>query len=146
MYMKKVSDILSRKGTAIESVRPDTTVLDALRLMAEKNIGSVVVMDNNRFMGIITERDYSRKVALKGKSSTDTKVDEIMSVDFPSVSPRDSIDLCMQLLSEKNIRYLPVFEQDQMVGILSINDIVKQTILAQEETITSLKEYMGTNM
>jgi CBS domain-containing protein len=144
--MKKVADILSRKGTAIESVRPDTTVLDALRLMAEKNIGSVVVMDNNRFLGIITELDYSRKVALKGKSSTDTKVDEIMSVDFPSVSPRDSIELCMQLLSEKNIRYLPVFEEDKMVGILSINDIVKQTILAQEETITSLKEYMGTNM
>lgn len=144
--MKKVSDILSRKGTNVVSVGPETSVLDALRMMADQNIGSVVVMDDNRFVGIVTERDYSRKVILKGKSSTDTQVKEIMSVEFPPVGLKDSIEHCMQLMSDKNIRYLPVFDNDVMVGILSINDVVRQTILSQEETISSLKEYMGTNM
>jgi CBS domain-containing protein len=144
--MKKVSDILTRKGTTIVSVSPTTTVLEALRMMAGHNIGSVVIMDGESFLGIMTERDYSRKVILKGKSSTDTPVADIMSTTFPKVHPTDSIEHCMQLMSEQNIRYLPVFEGDKMRGIVSINDVVKETILSQAETISNLKEYLHSNL
>jgi len=140
--MKKVADILSHKGARITSVSPQTTVLDALRIMADQNIGSVMVMDGNRYLGIMTERDYSRKVILKHKSSTDTPVSEIMSTDLPSVSPGDTVEFCMQLMSDKNIRYLPVFEKDTLCGIISINDVVRETILTHEETITHLKDYL----
>jgi len=140
--MKKVADILSHKGSRITSVSPETTVLDALRIMADQNIGSVMVLDGQRYAGIMTERDYSRKVILKGKSSTDTKVSEIMTTDLPHVKPQDTIEFCMQLLSDKNIRYLPVFDNDTLCGIVSINDVVKETILTQQETITHLKDYL----
>jgi CBS domain-containing protein len=139
---KKVADVLLRKGSNITTVTPDTSVLEALKIMADQNIGSVMVMDDGRYLGIMTERDYSRKIILRGKSSTDTKVDEIMSSDLPRVTPADSIDYCMQLMSDKNIRYLPVFEGEQIIGIISINDVVKETILSQEETITQLKDYL----
>jgi CBS domain-containing protein len=140
--MKKVSHILSHKGSRITSVTPDTTVLEALRIMADQNIGSVLVLEGNNYMGIMTERDYSRKVILKGKSSTDTQVSEIMSRDFPAITPHDTVEFCMQLMSDKNIRYLPVFEGDTLCGIVSINDVVRETILTQEETITHLKDYL----
>ena len=121
---------------------PDTTVLEALRIMADQNIGSVMVLEGSNYMGIMTERDYSRKVILKGKSSTDTQVSEIMSRDFPAITPHDTVEFCMQLMSDKNIRYLPVFEGDKLCGIVSINDVVRETILTQEETITHLKDYL----
>jgi CBS domain-containing protein len=141
--MKKVSDILShKKGARITSVSPQTTVLDALRIMADQNIGSVLVLEGNDYQGIMTERDYSRKVILKGKSSTDTPVSEIMSKDFPMVTPQDTVEFCMQLMSDKNIRYLPVFENGALSGIVSINDLVRETILTQEETISHLKDYL----
>ena len=140
--MKKVSHILSHKGSRITSVTPDTTVLEALRIMADQNIGSVMVLEGNNYMGIMTERDYSRKVILKGKSSTDTQVSEIMSRDFPAITPQDTVEFCMQLMSDKNIRYLPVFEGNTLCGIVSINDVVRETILTQEETITHLKDYL----
>jgi CBS domain-containing protein len=140
--MKKVTDILSHKGKRIVSVTPSTTVLDVLKIMAEQNIGSVMVMEGSKYLGIMTERDYSRKVILNGKSSTDTKVSEIMSNDLPAVNPHDSIEFCMQLMTDKNIRYLPVFENDTICGIISINDLVKETILTHEETISHLKEYL----
>lgn len=144
--MKKASDILARKGTGVISILPDTTVLDAIRLMAERNIGSVVVMAENKFLGIMTERDYCRKVILKGKSSTDTLVTEIMSVDFPPITPTDSIEQCMELMTTNNIRYLPVYENDKVCGIISMQDVVKQTILKQEETISQLKDYLHASM
>jgi CBS domain-containing protein len=144
--MKKVSDILSRKGTLVVSVPPSTKVIDALRLMAEKNIGSVVVMEGEQYLGIVTERDYSRKVVLNGKSSTDTEVGEIMSEYFPKVELRDTLEQCMQLFSDKNIRYLPVFDNGYLIGIVSINDAVRETIEAQEETISSLKDYLHANL
>ena len=97
-------------------------------------------------MGIVTERDYSRKVVLKGRSSTETKVEEIMSVHYPKVNKDDTIEQCMLLLSKNNIRYLPVFDGEAVTGIVSINDVVKETILSQEETINSLKDYLHTNM
>jgi CBS domain-containing protein len=140
--MKKVADILIHKGSRITSVTSDTTVLEALKIMADQNIGSVMIMDGSRYLGIMTERDYSRKVILKGKSSTDTKVAEIMSEDLPRVSPGDTIEFCMQLMSDKNIRYLPVFDDQLLTGIISINDLVKETILTQQETITHLKDYL----
>jgi CBS domain-containing protein len=140
--MKKVADVIARKGRNVTNVAPDTSVLDALRIMADQNIGSVLILENGEYRGIMTERDYSRKVILNGKSSTDTKVSEIMSSDLPRVTPSDSIDYCMQLMSDKNIRYLPVFEGDKLGGILSINDVVRETIMAQQETITQLKDYL----
>lgn len=141
--MKKVADILTHKGSRITFVHPETTVLEALRIMADQNIGSVLVLDgHHQYMGIMTERDYSRKVILKGKSSTDTQVAEIMSTDLPPIGPHDTIEFCMQLLSDKNIRYLPVFENGALCGIVSINDVVKETILTQQETITHLKDYL----
>jgi CBS domain-containing protein len=143
---KKVADVLLRKGSHITTVSTDTTVLEALRIMADENIGSVMVLEDGHYLGIVTERDYSRKVVLNGKSSTDTKVSEIMSADLPRVTPNDSIDYCMQLMSEKNIRYLPVFDDDQVTGILSINDVVKETILSQQETISQLKDYLHSSL
>lgn len=143
--MKKVSDVLTRKGKKLISVPGNTTVIDALRIMADSNIGSVLVMEGGRYHGLITERDYSRKVVLKGRSSTDTFVKDIMSTDLPTVSPGDTIDHCMQLMSEQNVRYLPVFEGDELTGIISINDVVKETILSHEETISNLKEYLYSN-
>lgn len=141
--MKKVSHILAHKrGARITSVTPETTVLAALQIMANQNIGSVLVLEGNEYRGIMTERDYSRKVILLGKSSTDTPVSEIMSRDFPAVTPNDTVEFCMQLMSDKNIRYLPVFEENSLCGIVSINDVVRETILTQEETITHLKDYL----
>jgi CBS domain-containing protein len=143
--MKKVNDILNRKGRNMIAVSPQTKVIDALQLMADKNIGSVLVMTDDNYAGLMTERDYSRKVVLKGKSSNDTLVADIMTTDLPSVHPNDTIDHCMQLLSEKHIRYLPVFELDKLAGIISINDVVKEIILSQEETISNLKDYLYSN-
>ncbi len=144
--MKKASDIIARKGAGVISISPDTTVLVAVALMAERNIGSVVVMEGDTFLGIMTERDYCRKVILKGKSSTDTMVKEIMSVDFPPISPANTIEHCMELMTQNNIRYLPVYEGQSVCGIISMQDVVKQTILKQEETISQLKDYLHASM
>ena len=144
--MKKVADILIHKGSRITSVSPETTVLEALKIMADQNIGSVMVLDGHQYLGIMTERDYSRKVILKGKSSTHTQVSEIMSDDLPRVNPNDTVEFCMQLMSDKNIRYLPVFESHSLKGIVSINDLVRETILTQQETITNLKDYLHSSM
>ncbi|HMG69282.1 MAG TPA: CBS domain-containing protein [Chitinophagaceae bacterium] len=140
--MNQVSDILGRKGVSAIAVPPDTLVIDALQIMAEKNIGSVLIMDGGEYLGIITERDYSRKVILKGKNSHETRVAEIMSTDLPPVKPEDTIEHCMQLMTERNIRYLPVFENELLAGIISISDVVKQTILSQQETINHLNDYI----
>ena len=144
--MKKVSYILARKGYHIISIPPQSTVIEALKIMAEQNIGSVMVMEDHVFLGVITERDYCRKVVLNGRSSTDTQVGEIMSTGFPRVVPSDTIEYCMQALSESNIRYLPVFNGEDVCGIISINDVVTETIHSQQETITHLKDYLHTNM
>ena|SRR5690349_5032757 len=143
---KKVADILLRKGSNITSVTSQTTVLEALKIMADQNIGSVLVMEDGQYLGIMTERDYSRKVILKGKSSTDTQVSEIMSVDLPRVTPDDSIDFCMQQMSDRNIRYLPVFTGTQLIGIVSIHDVIRETILSQQETISQLKDYLHSSL
>ena len=141
--MASVNDILSRKPATV-TIRSGSTVLEALKLMAEKNIGSVVVTSaEGDYFGIITERDYSRKVALKGKNSTTTPVDEIMTTDFPSVAPKDSIEHCRQLMTSHNIRYLPVFLGNELKGIISMSDVVKETIAMQQETIDHLQQYIS---
>ncbi|HEY6504207.1 MAG TPA: CBS domain-containing protein [Chitinophagaceae bacterium] len=140
--MRSVSAVLGRKGAAVTNVSPDTPVAEALRIMAEKNIGSVVIMDNDKYLGIMTERDYSRKVILKGRNSSDTTVADIMSTDLPSVKPSDTIDLCMELMTARNIRYMPVFDGTRLSGIISMSDVVKETILAQKETINHLQSYI----
>jgi IMP dehydrogenase len=140
--MKKVSSILSRKGSNVIAIDGSTTVLDALKLMSEKNIGSVVITEQGIYAGLLTERDYARKVILQGKSSLETQVREIMSTGFPRILPDNSIETCMHIMSESNLRYLPVFKDDQLSGIISISDVVKETILSHEETIEQLKSYI----
>lgn len=140
--MRKVANILQRKGKNVASAAPSLTVLEALKTMADMNIGSLAIIEDGKFLGIMTERDYSRKIVLKGRSSTDTTVGEIMSPDFPAVSENDTVEHCMKLMSERNLRYLPVMENDRLTGILSINDVVTETILIQQETITHLQNYI----
>ncbi len=140
--MNTVSSILSRKGRSSVTVAPDTSVSEALQIMAEKNIGSVVVMQGEEYLGIMTERDYSRKVILKGKHSTSTQVSEIMSTDMPLVKPNDTVEHCMELMTSKNIRYMPVFENNKLIGIISMSDIVKETIIMQKDTINHLESYI----
>ena len=140
--MNHVQQVLSRKGVNAVSVPPGTSVYEALRIMAEKNIGSVIVMDGDTYLGIVTERDYSRKVILQNKHSNTTPVSEIMTSDLPHVSPTDTIDQCMELMTKNNIRYLPVFNNDRLAGIISMSDVVKDTILSQQQTINHLNEYI----
>jgi CBS domain-containing protein len=140
--MKKVSNILARKGVDVITIDSSTSVLDALRLMDDKNIGSVVVTEDGKYMGLLTERDYARKVILKGKSSNEISVSEIMTTNLPHIIPDNSVETCMHIMSENNIRYLPVFKGDQLCGIISINDLVTETILTHEETIEQLRSYI----
>lgn len=142
-HMNNVASVLSRKNYMPVTVTPDTSVIEALGIMAIKNIGSLVVMDGERYLGIVTERDYSRKVVLKGKHSNETRVEEIMSTDLPHIKPSDSIEHCMELMSGQNIRYMPVFDNGKLSGIISMSDVVKETILAQKETINQLHSYIN---
>ena len=141
--MKKVSNILNRKGGSVIAIDGGTTVLDALKLMSDKNIGSVVITEDGTYAGLLTERDYARKVILQGKSSLETQVREIMSIDFPHMKPENSVETCMHLMSENNLRYLPIFNKEStLCGIISISDVVTETILTHEETIEQLKSYI----
>ena len=140
--MSRITNILKRKGSNAISVLPSTCVLDALKVMADNNIGSIVVMENDKFMGIVTERDYSRKVILKGKNSTDTLVKDIMMTEFPLLQPEDTVEYCMELLTKNNIRYLPVFKDGTLQGIISISDVVSETIISQQQTIDHLHDYI----
>jgi len=144
--MKTVADIFKRKGQKNISISPDATVLEALRLMAEKNIGSVVVMENERYCGLLTERDYARKVILHGKSSSEITVGEIMSEYLPKVNPTATLEECMEIMTNHNIRYLPVFEENEYFGIISIIDVVKETMLAQKDTIEHLQNYIHSSV
>ncbi len=141
--MKKVAHVLARKGNNVIGVDTNTTVLETLQLMAEKNIGSVAVKENNHYVGLVTERDYARKVILLGKSSGETKVSEIMSKGLPHITPETSIEACMHIMSDNNIRYLPVFDkQGELCGIVSVNDVIYETIHSQRETIEELRSYI----
>lgn len=137
-----VRHVLDRKGHATHFVGPDTIVLDALRLMAEHEIGALLVMQDDRVLGVVSERDYARKVALHGRASRDTQVSQIMSAPAVTVSPDDTIDACMRLVTDKRIRHLPVMERGRVVGVLSIGDLVKSILGEQRETIEQLEAYI----
>lgn len=140
--MKRVSDVLAHKGRSIISVTPDAMVFEALKIMSDKNIGSVLVMEGPTYVGLLTERDYARKVILKGKLSSDVRVKDIMTTGLPHIQPETSIDVCMQLMSENNLRYLPVFEEDRVSAIISINDVIKAVISNHQHTIQQLENYI----
>ena len=139
---KDVRHILESKGNQIWSVSPDTSVYDALKLMAEKGIGALLVMDGGKITGIMSERDYARKITLLGKSSKDTPVKEIMSPEVVYVLPSQSAEMCMALMTEKRIRHLPVMDNDKLLGIVSIGDVVKAVIDGKEDTINELTNYI----
>jgi len=140
--MSRISTILARKSKGAFSSPRGLSVYEALEIMAANNIGALVVAEDEKYFGIMTERDYARKVILQGKHSRDTKVDEIMSTDLPTLNPGDTLERCMQLMSEHNVRYLPTFEEDRFLGVISISDVVNETIRQQKETISHLKDYL----
>lgn len=141
--MRTVRQLLAAKTPEVFSISPDAAVIDALRLMAAKGVGAVLVMDGSRLAGILSERDYARKVVLEGKSSKDTPVREIMSGDVFTVSPDDTIDGCMQLVTERRIRHLPVCDGDEVVGVVSIGDLVAAVIEDQQVELDQLQRYIA---
>ncbi|MBX0331913.1 CBS domain-containing protein [Pontibacter sp. HSC-14F20] len=140
--MGTVRHILQKKGNRVISISPESTVYSALETMVAQNVGALIVMDQGKFSGIFTERDYARKVILKGKASRDTLVREIMSAHPVVVTPDTTIDQCMALMTEKYIRHLPVMENQQLVGLVSIGDIVKCMIDEQKCIIEDLEHYI----
>jgi CBS domain-containing protein len=129
--------------SAVHTVSPDDTVLDALRLMAERNIGAVIVLTEGRLEGILSERDYARKVVLLGKASKETPVREIMTTEVVTIDPGWSAEQCMALMNQRRVRHLPVLEDDQLVGIVSIGDIVRTVVDEQQFAIASLESYIA---
>jgi CBS domain-containing protein len=140
--MKKVKNILQRKNTGVISVPPTATVYSAIEIMSQANIGGVVIMDNGNLLGIFTERDYARKLILKGKSSRDTQIADLMTRNLFTVTPESSIEEAMQVMSDKKIRHLPVMEDGKIVGIISIGDVVRFIIEEQKEIIEHLEHYI----
>jgi CBS domain-containing protein len=140
--MGKVRNILQKKGKVIYSIDPDSSVYDALEIMLEKNLGALLVIENGKFTGIFTERDYARKVILKGKASKETLVREIMSEHPVTVTPDNTIEECMQLMTSGQFRHLPVVDNTELVGIISIGDLVKFIIEEQKTIIEDLEHYI----
>ena len=140
--MKTVAQILKLKPAGVVAIRPDVPVLDALKLLADKDVGAVLVMDGPRLVGIVSERDYARKVALKGKSSSDTPVSEIMTREVVFVTPTQTNEECMALMTGKRLRHLPVIDSGRVVGVLSIGDLVKDAISEQQFIIDQLEHYI----
>lgn len=140
--MKNVRDILREKGTTVYSIGPDESVYDALKLMADKNVGALLVMEADQMVGIISERDYSRKGILQNRFSRDTRVREIMTVEIKTVTLSTDLEECMELFTEKRIRHLPVIENDRVAGIISIGDAVKGVIDHHQAVIEQLESYI----
>jgi CBS domain-containing protein len=140
--MTTVSQLLQAKGSDVWSVMPGTSVYDALALMAEKNIGALLVLDGDELAGIFSERDYARKVVLRGKSSKDTPVSQIMTSKVVCVRPDQSIEECMALMTDKRIRHLPVLEDNRVTGVISVGDVVKAVISEQSFIIEQLENYI----
>jgi len=140
--MKTVTQLLQAKGREVHSIGPDARVFEALKLMADRNVGALVVMEGTKLVGIISERDYARKVILLSKSSHDIAVREIMTGKVITVRPGQTVEECMALMTGRRIRHLPVTEGDQLIGVLSIGDLVKEVIAEQEATIKQLESYI----
>jgi CBS domain-containing protein len=141
--MKQVSDILKSKGQEVWAVKPGDTVFESLQLMAEKGIGSLLVMDGEKLVGIVTERDYARKIILEGKSSKTSTVAEVMTKSVLCVSPERTIEECMALMTDKRARHLPVIDHKRVVGVISIGDLVKEMISEQRVLIDQLQHYIS---
>ncbi len=140
--MKSVRHILQVKGRQTWSIRPDASVYDALTLMADKGVGALLVLDGGKLVGIISERDYARKVILKGKSSLETPVRDIMTPKVICVRPEQTIEECMALMTDKHVRHLPVVVGDEVVGVISIGDLVKAVIAEKDFMIKQLEDYI----
>jgi CBS domain-containing protein len=140
--MLSVQQLLDQKAKGVHSIAPDEPVLAAIRKMAEHHIGALLVMSGDRLVGIVSERDYARKVVLMGRSSTETKVETIMTTKVITVNPRQDAHDCMRLMTDKRIRHLPVIQGDRVVGVLSIGDLVRAVIQEQERTIADLESYI----
>ncbi|KUF23832.1 CBS domain-containing protein [Xanthomonas phaseoli] len=141
--MQTVRQLLGTKQVEVFAVAADAAVIEAIRLMAEKAIGAVLVMDGARLVGIVSERDYARKVVLRDRSSSTTSVAEIMSVEVVTVSPSDTVERCMQLMTDRRFRHLPVVENGRVQGVISIGDLVKAVIEAQRQDIDQLQRYIA---
>jgi CBS domain-containing protein len=141
--MKLVKHLLDRKERRIISVKPDDSVLDAIRLMAEKNIGAVVVIEDDNLLGIMSERDYARKVIVKGRASDSTPVADIMTSYVLTTSGGETANDCMAIMTERKIRHLPVIEENRVVGMISIGDLVEAIIADQQEEIEQLEHYIS---
>ena len=140
--MSKVSDLLKNKGSDIWSIGPDASVFDAIKMMAEKGVGALVVTEGPKVVGILSERDYARKVILKGHSSRDTKISDIMTTQVVYADPEETIEECMALMTDKHIRHLPIMSGEKLVGVISIGDLVKSIIADQKFTIQQLERYI----
>lgn len=140
--MKTVTDILRSKGHDVWSITPDATVYEALKFMADRNVGALVVLDGENVVGIMSERDYARKVILHGRSSREIPVREIMTTKVYYVRPEQNIEECMALMTDKRVRHLPALEDDRLVGVISIGDVVKAIIAEHESTIKHLEDYI----
>ena len=137
-----INEILHHKGTAVWTIGPGATVFEAIHLMADKNIGAVLVTDKDKLIGIVSERDYTRKVALKGKSSKELKVREILSEHLIHVNPNSSVEECLRLMTEHRVRHLPVLDGEKIAGVISIGDLVNWIISTQSTTIHQLETYI----
>lgn len=138
-----VTEILKTKGQDVWTVSPDSTVYDALRVMADRNVGALIVVENDQLVGVFSERDYARKVILQGKASKDTLVRDIMSTELVWVRPDQTIEVCMNLMTNKRTRHLAVLDEGRLVGVISIGDVVKAIISEQEFTIRQLEQYIA---
>ena len=141
--MRTVKQLLETKPADIFAIGPDAPVIEAIRLMAEKSIGAPLVMEGARLVGILSERDYARKVVLQSRSSADTPVRAIMTADVITVTPNDTVERCMQIVTERRIRHLPVMEQGRVVGVVSIGDLVKAVIEDQQVELDQLQRYIA---
>ena len=140
--MLSVRQMLSEKGSAVVSITPDTSVFDALKIMNEKNIGAVLVMEDEKLVGIFSERDYARKVILAGRSSKTTKVKELMTCKVYCINPSRSIQDVMELMNEHRFRHVPVMESEKVIGVLSSGDVMRGVVAEQKNTIESLESYL----
>ena len=137
-----ISSILKHKGSQVWAIPPETTVFEAIQLMSEKNVGALLVVAAGKLLGVVSERDYTRKVALKGKSSKETRVREIISSPLISVSPDYTVEHCMRIMTDNRVRHLPVLEGETIIGVVSIGDLVNWIISAQNEAISQLENYI----
>lgn len=144
MNMRTIKHILDRKSRELAIIEPEKTVFEALKLMADKNIGSVIVMDGTRYLGILSERNYARQVVLLNKSSKELAVREIMRTDLPKLSKNDPIEKCMEIMTQLNVRYLPVVENETLIGLISVKDLLNEVLLHQKDVIENLTHYINT--